>query len=61
MKQFRIILSLLLLSWLSACTVDIDGLSGRVDDLEARVEALEELCSQMNTNIGALQTIIDAL
>ena len=61
MKQFRIILPLLLLSWLSACTVDIDGLSGRVDDLEARVEALEELCSQMNTNIGALQTIIDAL
>lgn len=61
MKQFRIILSLLLLSWLSACTVDIDGLSGRVDDLEARVEALEELCSQMNTNIGALQTIVDAL
>ena len=32
-----------------------------MDDLEARVEALEELCSQMNTNISSLQTIVGAL
>ena len=45
----------------SSCTADIDGLSERMDDLEARVEALEELCSQMNTNISSLQTIVGAL
>lgn len=51
----------LLLSLFSSCTADIDGLSERMDDLEARVEALEELCSQMNTNISSLQTIVGAL
>ncbi|WP_301901289.1 leucine-rich repeat protein [Alistipes ihumii] len=32
-----------------------------VDDLENRVERLEELCRQMNTNISSLQTIVTAL
>ena len=50
-----------MLSLFSSCTADIDGLSERMDDLEARVEALEELCSQMNTNISSLQTIVGAL
>jgi hypothetical protein len=40
---------------------DIDGLKGDVADLQTRVEALETLCKQMNTNIGALQTIVAAL
>lgn len=39
-----------------------DGpLKGRVDELENRVAKLEELCRQMNTNIGSLQTLVDAL
>lgn len=61
MKQLRILSIILLLSLFSSCTADIDGLSERMDDLEARVEALEELCSQMNTNISSLQTIVGAL
>lgn len=61
MKQLRILSIFLLLSLFSSCTADIDGLSERMDDLEARVEALEELCSQMNTNISSLQTIVGAL
>lgn len=32
-----------------------------VNSLEGRVEALEELCRQMNTNISAMQTIVDAV
>ena len=61
MKQLRILSIFLLLSLFSSCTADIDGLSERMDDLEARVVALEELCSQMNTNISSLQTIVGAL
>ena len=37
------------------------GLELRVDDLEGRVGKLEELCAEMNTNIGALQTIVEVL
>ncbi len=40
---------------------DIDGLKGDVADLQTRVEALEAQCKQMNTNIGALQTIVNAM
>ena len=61
MKQLKILSLFLLLSLFQSCTADIDGLSERMDDLEARVEALEELCSQMNTNISSLQTIVGAL
>lgn len=46
-----------------SCSDDYDdsALSGRVDNLENRVASLEQLCKQMNTNIGALQTLVDAL
>lgn len=40
---------------------DDSALNGRLDGLEERVEALEELCRQMNTNISSLQTIVTAL
>lgn len=32
-----------------------------IKDHEERISALEELCKQMNTNISALQTLVDAL
>ena len=32
-----------------------------IKDHENRITALEELCKQMNTNISAMQTIIEAL
>ena len=39
----------------------MDKLSERLDDLEARVAALEELCAQMNEEITSMQTVISAL
>lgn len=33
----------------------------RLDDLEARVAALEELCAQMNEDISSMRTVISAL
>ena len=44
-----------------SCTFDDSSLSGRIDNLESRVAALEQLCNQMNTNITSLQTIVGAL
>ncbi len=32
-----------------------------IDDLDARVAKLEELCKEMNTNISALQTIVEVI
>ena len=32
-----------------------------VEDLDERVETLEMLCAEMNTNIASLQTIVDVL
>ena len=47
----------------SGCSDEYDDsvLTGRVDNLESRVEKLEELCKQMNTNISSLQTLVTAL
>ena len=33
----------------------------KLNDHESRITALEELCKQMNTNINALQTLVEAL
>ena len=40
---------------------DDSALAGRVESLEQRMAAMEELCERMNTNIGALQTVVSAL
>ncbi len=63
MKQlfrFWIVAALLLVV---GCSKEYDdsALVGRVDDLENRVQKLEQLCQQMNTNISSLQTIVTAL
>ena len=46
-----------------ACSGEYDDsiLNGRIDNLENRVETLEEFCKQMNTNISSLQILITAL
>lgn len=60
-KLFFILAASMLLA--SGCSDEYDdsALTGRVDNLESRVEKLEELCKQMNTNISSLQTLVTAL
>ncbi len=63
MKQlfrFWIVAALL---FMVGCSKEYDdsALVGRVNDLESRVQRLEQLCQQMNTNISSLQTIVTAL
>ena len=60
MKKLIIIISAALVG-LSACSYDDTGLVNRVENLENRVTALEKLCKEMNSNITALQTIVEAL
>lgn len=59
MKSLFYALAVLLLA---SCTqFDDSKIWDKLDELENRVERLEELCREMNTNIEALQTIVTAL
>lgn len=66
----KILLSVVLATTLAltSCQFDDSALWSKLDeygqsikDHEQRISALEELCKQMNTNIEALQTLVDAL
>ena len=47
----------------SSCASDYDDshLLDRLDDLEQRMQKLEAWCSQTNTNISSLQSLLTAL
>ena len=59
-KLFFSVLTLLLAGgFLWGCsTYDDSALTDRVDDLEDRVARLEQLCTEMNANIKALQSLV---
>ena len=66
----KILLSVVLATTLAltSCQFDDSDIWGKLDeygqsikDHEQRILALEELCKQMNTNIKALQALVDAL
>ena len=44
----------------SSC-YDDSALIGRIEDHEQRIQNLETLCSQMNTNISSLQDLLQAM
>ncbi len=56
-KMMNALLAMMLLLLLSAC----EKINNRLDNLEDRVSKLEALCSQMNTNVASLQTIVEVL
>ena len=60
MKKLFTILSIVAIC-LSSCSYDDRDLTNRVENLENRVTALEKLCKEMNSNISALRTIVEAL
>ena len=57
----NILIALFIILCITSCSYDDSLLTGRVDSLESRVQKLEELCNQMNTNIEALQSLVNAL
>ncbi len=58
MKKFYLFVLASIMMLLSACHGSIWD---AIDDLDARVARLEELCKEMNTNISSLQTIVSVL
>ena len=61
MKKIRLLFLSLSVAALAGCTADMDKFTERLDDLEARVAALETLCAQMNEDISSMRTVISAL
>ncbi len=65
MKKY--LLMLLTATALAGCTqiadllYDDSEIVGRLDDLEDRIEKLEEACAKMNSEIESMQAIVDAL
>lgn len=61
MKRLSIFLALVVAMVVSSCRYDDTAVWDKLQDHEGRIAKLEELCRQMNTNITALQTLVDAL
>ena len=68
MKRFLLSVVLATTLALTSCQFDDSDIWDKfgemeesIRDHEQRISALEELCKQMNTNIEALQTLVDAL
>ncbi|WP_418409117.1 leucine-rich repeat protein [Alistipes ihumii] len=62
MKRLFALFAATSLLFVSGCSkYDDSALTGRVDDLENRVDQLEQLCKQMNTNISSLRTLVEAV
>ena len=68
MKRFLLSVALATTLALTSCQFDDSAIWSKLDeygesirDHEQRISALEELCKQMNTNIEALQTLVNAL
>ena len=57
---FLFVLAILNLTFYS-CKTDTDDLWDSIHQLDERVVALEEMCKQMNGNIGSLQVLVSAL
>ena len=68
MKKLLYIIPLLLGMTLASCEYDDSGIWDKLDEYgesiknhEERISTLEEMCKKMNTNISALQTVVEAL
>lgn len=63
MKKLKWLICSLGVTLAMGCSDSYDdtALSGRVDNLEQRVSALEELCRQLNTNITSVQTLVNVM
>ena len=61
MKRLFTYLLLISLMGFSSCSYDDTSLWAKVNNHENRIAELEELCKQMNSNISAMQTLVNAL
>ena len=61
MKHLKFLVCFAFLSAIAGCNASFEEINQRIDGLEDRIEQLEELCTQINTNIASLQTLVNAV
>ena len=61
MKRLFTLCALCMAMLVSSCQFDDTQIWDKLNDHEQRITDLEELCKKMNTNIDALQTMVEAL
>lgn len=62
MKKLLFLVAIIATAFVSSCDkFDDTEIWNKLENHENRISALEELCKQLNTNINALQTIVNAL
>ena len=59
-KLFAMFMALMAIAMVS-CEYDDSGILSEIESLKNRVQALEQLCAQSNTNIASLQALVEAL
>ena len=61
MKRFLSILSLVILGFVSTACYDDTEIRDAIEDLDGRVTTLETLCTELNSNLSALTTLVQAM
>lgn len=61
MKRLLSILSLVILGFVSTSCYDDTEIREAIDDLDGRVTTLETLCTELNTNLTSLSTLVQAM
>ena len=61
MKKFFVVMMLAIMLFTNCKKYNDAEIRSSINDLKTRVERLEKLCSDMNTNISSLQAIVAAL
>ncbi len=61
MKKNLLFLAVACMTVLSCAEFDDSAIWDKLDNHEGRIEYLEELCAELNTNVSSIQTIINAL
>lgn len=59
-KLFSMFMAVMAIAMVS-CEYDDSGILSEIESLKNRVQALEQLCAQSNTNIASLQALVEAL
>ena len=61
MKRLFTLVAFVMAMLLSSCQYDDTMVWDKLDDHESRIAELERICKQLNTNISAMQTLVEAL
>ena len=61
MKRLFTLVAFVMAMLMSSCQYDDTMVWDKLDDHESRIAELERICKQLNTNISAMQTLVEAL